>query len=171
METLLQQYTAEHRFLLEMVRAHAGLANPVAIRLDQYEHELLLKARKGKLLPVDGVLVRDWDRIDRRTDSGIRLGMRLYHIDGIHFVRVEFTHHNQHDSAGLCFFAVDAPDYRALYRVALACFRESDKPPSLRPIMTAEQRTVLWQNTIGFLDSANLRRYQAYGIRAKRGVL
>jgi hypothetical protein len=56
----LLQYTADHRRLLELVRAEAGRVDPVAIDLDQYEEPILERARKGALLPLDGVMVRDW---------------------------------------------------------------------------------------------------------------
>jgi SpoVK/Ycf46/Vps4 family AAA+-type ATPase len=37
--------------------------------------------------------------------------------------------------------------------------------------MPPEQADLLWKNTIGYLEPANLRRIKAYGGRAKRGVL
>ena len=39
------------------------------------------------------------------------------------------------------------------------------------PVMPTGQRDVLWQNTIGFLEPANLKRLRGYGGRAKRGLL
>jgi hypothetical protein len=171
MESSLQQYAADHRHLLDLVRRAAGFVAPVAIKLPRFESALLKLAKRGPLLPVDGVLVREWDPDRCRDDAGVRAGLRLYEIEGVRFVLVHFMYHDQLDCDGLSFWAVDGKDYRRLYRIALRCYRELEKPLNTAPVMTASQRDVLWKNTIGFLDSANLRRYQAYGIRPKRGVL
>jgi hypothetical protein len=156
--------------LLELVARQAGLADPVAIDLDDFTTPVLKAARKGELLPVDGVLVRDWDPDNRRIYPGLRLGMRTYTIDGIRFVRVRFAFNDQQNGWGLDFVAVDRKDYRRFYRVALRCRRDFE-PPSQPPVLPAEQAEQLWRNTIGYLERANLRRIRAYGGRAKRGVL
>jgi hypothetical protein len=72
-------------------------------------------ARKGALVPVDGVLVRDWDPDNRRLHAGLQLGMRLYEIEGVRFVKVRFAHSDQLNGWGLDFVAVDRKDYRKLY--------------------------------------------------------
>src|SRR5439155_10343759 len=89
---------------------------------------------------------------------------------GIRFASVQAVHHQHRHYWGLNFFAVDRRDYRRLYRVALRCLRDSE-PPAAAPILPAEQLEVLWQNTIGYLESANLRRIRGYGGRARRGLL
>ena len=170
MASQLEQYTADHRYLLDAVRQKAGIADPVAVELDEFYVPLLKAARRGELLPLDGVLVRDWDPDNRRISPGFQLGLRLYEVEGIRFVRVRFGHGNQTNIWGLDFVAVDRKDYRRLYRVALRCRRDSE-PPGTPPVLPAEQLDQLWKNTIGYLEGPNLRRIKEYGGRARRGVL
>ena len=61
---------------------------------DEFFEPLLKVAGKGELLPIDGVLVRDWDPDNRRLSPGVQLGMRRYAIEGISFVRVQFGYHH-----------------------------------------------------------------------------
>jgi cell division protease FtsH len=166
----LQNYAADHRFLLDAVVQQAGLRNPIPISLDEFYLPLLKTAKRGDLLPIAGVLVRDWDPDNRRTNPGVQIGMRLYDIEGIRFVRVRFHHNHRKNGWGLDFIAVDEKDYRRLYKIALRC-RRDEEPPSLPPILPEEQLDQLWKNTIGYLDGPNLDRIRAYGGRAKRGVL
>jgi hypothetical protein len=166
----LKQYTADHRYLLEVVARQAGFADPVPINLDEYYVPLLKRARRREMLPIDGVLVRDWDPDGRRVHPGVQLGMRVYEIDGVRFVRVRFPFHDRRHWSGLDFTAVARKDYQRLYRIALRCRREHE-PPSQAPVLSDEQAALLWQNTIGYLDPANLRRIKEYGGRAKRGIL
>jgi hypothetical protein len=170
MKTPLKQYAADHRYLLEVVGRQAGFASPVAIDLDEFAVPILKAARKGELLPIGGVLVRDWDPDNRRVNPGVQLGMRLYEIEGIRFVRVQFPYNDQQNGWGLMFIAVDRKDYRSLYKIALRCRRDL-QPPSTPPVMPDELLDLLWKNTISYLDRSNLRRIKAYGGRAKRGVL
>ncbi len=170
MDSPLRQYTADHRYLLDLAARHAGFSSPVALDLDEFAVPLLKAARKGETLPVDGVLVRDWDPDNRRIDPGLQLGMRLYEIEGIRFVRVHFVYSDQQNGWGLSFVAVDRKDYRRLYRIALRCRRDL-QPPSTPPILPPDQLDQLWKNTIGYLDRGNLHRIKEYGGRAKRGVL
>ncbi len=170
MTRALKNYTAEHRYLLDVVRAQAGIANPVVINLDEFAVPLLKAARKGELLPIDGVLVRDWCPDNRKLTPGVQLGLRRYEIEGIPFVRVRFPYHDHRHWGGLDFYAVDRKDYRRLYRVALRCRRDME-PEGEAPVLPDEQARQLWQNTIGYLDPCNLRRIREYGGRPKRGVL
>ncbi len=170
MVTKLQQYTADHRYLLEVIARAAGFTAPVAIELDQFAAPLLKAARKGALLPIDGVLVRDWNPDFRDLHAGIQLGMRLYEVEGIRFVKVRFNYNDQANVWGLDFVAVDRKDYRRLYKTALRCRRDAE-PAGQPPVLEVGQAEVLWKNTIGYLEPANLRRICAYGGRAKRGVL
>jgi cell division protease FtsH len=166
----LQQYAADHRYLLEIITRQTGFADPVAIDLDAFYLPLVKNARKRELLPIDGVFVRDWDPDNRRTAPGFQIGMRFYDIEGIRFVRVRFQHNDRLNGWGLDFVAVDRKDYKRLYKIALHC-RRDDEPPSKPPVLPKEQLELLWQNTIGYLEGTNLERIKAYGGRAKRGVL
>ncbi len=170
MPSPLQQYTAEHLRLLEAVRTQTGMADPVAIDLDEFETPLLKEARKGALLPIDSVLVRDWDPENRRTGPGVQLGIRLYDIEDIRFVRVRFPYHDRRHWSALDFYAVDRKDYARFYRIALRCRRDQE-PEGEPPVLPPGQAQQLWQNTIDYLDPKNLRRITEYGGRAKRGVL
>jgi hypothetical protein len=170
MESPLKRYAADHRYLLERVARHAGFADPVAVDLDEFYEPLLRAARKGELLPIDGVLVRDWDPDNRKLQPGVLLGMRGYEVEGIRFVRVRFPFNNQQNGWGFDFTVVDRKDYRRLYRTALRLRRVVEKP-NTAPVLPADQLDLLWKNTIGYLEPANLRRIKEYGGRAKRGVL
>jgi cell division protease FtsH len=166
----LQAYAADHRHLLEQVAQCAGLEDPVVIDLDEFYEPLLRHAKKVGLHPIEGVLVRDWDPDNRRTYPGVQIGCRAYELQGVRFARVRFAFDNHQNGWGFDFVAVGRRDYAKLYRLALQARRDSE-PPSRPPVMRDDQRELLWQNTIGYLDRANLRRIKEYGGRAKRGVL
>src|SRR5262249_17964019 len=89
MPSPLEQFAADHRYLLNLVARQAGFADPVAINLHVFHEPLMRHARKGEVLPIDGVLVRDWNP-DHRAQPGLLLGMRLYEIEGIRFARACF---------------------------------------------------------------------------------
>jgi cell division protease FtsH len=167
---MLQQYAADHRYLLSAAGRAGGMADPVAIDLDEFAQPLLKKARRGALVPIDGVLVRDWDPDCRHTWLGALLGLRLYEIEGVRFAYVSFWCDNDCSHCGQVFYVVDRRDYRRLYRIALRCRRDAE-PPSRAPVLPADQLDQLWRNTIGYLDRGNLRRIKKYGGRARRGVL
>jgi hypothetical protein len=166
----LKQYTADHRYLLETVARQAGFAHPVAFQMDQLSYHLIRQARKGELLPLNGVLIRTWAPEADPTDTGMRFGLRRYDIEGIAFYCVEAVYDHNKVDAALTFYVVDRKDYRRLYKIALRCRRDAE-PPSVAPVLHQEQLDTLWKNTIGYLDSANLQRIKQYGGRARRGVL
>jgi hypothetical protein len=166
----LKRYSADHRYLLEEAARAGGFSQPVAIDLDEFYAPLVKAAKRGEIVPIDGVLVRDWDPDNRSTNPGVQLGMRLYEIQGVRFVRVRFVFNDRGNGWGLDFVAVDQKDYRHLYKIALKC-RLEDEPPSTPPVLPPEQLDLLWKNTIGYLEGPNLERIRAYGGRAKRGVL
>src|SRR5262245_9633740 len=170
MRSSLKEFAADHRYLLEVAARQAGLERPIAVNLDQFYWPLIKEARRGELLPIDGVLIRDWDPNSRRYRSGVQLGMRLYEIEGVRFVCVSFRHDENLNYWSHGFFAVDRKDYRRLYRIAYR-LRRACQPPSEPPILPREQLDILWNNTISYLDNRNLRRIRAYGARAKRGLL
>ena len=106
---------------------------------------------------IDGVLVRDWDPNNRHTSTGLQMGMRLYEIEGVRFARVRFLPSDHLNCWGLDFLAVSQADYRRLYKIALRC-RDEEEPPSPAPVLPQEQLDQLWNNTIGYLERANLER-------------
>src|SRR5262249_51232285 len=148
----------------------AGIEDPVALDLCHFYLPLLKVARKGAVLPIHGVLIREWDAENRRCGPGFQLGLRLYEIDGVSFVRVRMPQDVDQTIWAFDFLPVPRRDYRRLYRIALRCRRDME-PPSPAPVLPAEQLDLLWKNTIGYLESDNLSRIKEYGGRAKRGVL
>jgi hypothetical protein len=170
MLTTLDRYTADHRRLLDVLAQKAGIVHPVAFITTTHYWPLLKAAVKGPAIPVDGMLVHDWQAANRKAYPGLLLGIRLYTIDGIRFASVQCIADNNANDAAVNFFAVDAKDYRRLYRIAYRLLREgAGAHPA--PILPPEQSDNLWENTIGFLGSARLRRLQEYGGRTRRGVL
>lgn len=170
MKTPLQQYAADHRSLLEAAGRIMGLADPVAVHLDEFLVPLLKASRRGPLLPLEGVLVRDWDPDNRRTHPGVQIGLRAYEVEGIRYARVRFPDTDSAFYWGLDFSVVDRKDYSRLYRTAVR-LRQDSEPPCQPPILPLEQADLLWKNTIGYLEGSNLERIRQYGGRAKRGVL
>src|SRR5262245_6137254 len=166
----LRSYSADHRYLLEEAARAGGFTHPIAVDLDEFHAPLLKAARRREILPIDGVLVRDWDPDNRATNPGVQLGMRLYEIQGVKFVRVRYVYNDHANGWGLDFVAVDHKDYRRLYRIALKV-RLEDEPPGVAPVLPADQLDLLWKNTVGYLETRNLEKIRLYGGRAKRGVL
>jgi hypothetical protein len=95
----LKRYTADHRYLLEEAARAGNFSQPIAVDLDEFHAPLVKAARRCQLLPIDGVLVRDWDPDNRSTNPGVQLGMRVYEIQGIKFVRVRFVHNDRRTSS------------------------------------------------------------------------
>lgn len=146
------------------------MSTPVAFSAGHLHDALVKAARRQHALALDGVLVRDWNPGNRKASPGLRLGARVYAIDGIRFASITFPIDYEAEETVLSFLAVDRKDYLRLYRSALRSLREVE-PPSLPPILSDEQSDTLWKNTIGYLESDNLERIRAYGGRARRGVL
>lgn len=170
MTTPFAIHAADHRRILDAVAAAAGFADPVAVDLSEFTDPVLKAARKGPFVPLDGVLVRDWNPDDRRTYPGVGIGARLYTLRGVIFARVRCALSNDLDYRAGDFAVVDRAAYRRFYRLAVECRRDAE-PPGLPPVLADEVARTLWQNTVGYLDQANLRRIRAYGGRPKRGVL
>ncbi|HEV3205122.1 MAG TPA: ATP-binding protein [Gemmataceae bacterium] len=167
---LLRQVTGDHRYVLEVVARQAGFTSPVAVNLDDFYTPLVKMSRKGAILPIDGVLVRDWCPENRRLSPGLQLGMRFYEIERIQFVTVHFRFDEQRNYWAFNFVAVDRKDYMRLYKIALRCRRDFE-PAGEPPILPPDLADLLWNNTIEYLEPKNLRRIKEYGGRARRGVL
>src|SRR4051812_4240741 len=110
MTSLLQLFAADHRYLMDAVARQAGFANPVAVDLDEFYTPLVKAPKKAPALPIDGFLVRDGARENRRFAPGFQLGMRSYEIEGVRFVRVRFHYEDRPNVWGLDFIAVDQKD-------------------------------------------------------------
>jgi hypothetical protein len=168
--TPLAQYTQDARRIVEVAAAAGGMSDPVAFDPDEFTDPLLGRSARGRFVPIDGVFVRDWDPEWRRLWPGMNFGIRLYRIHGITFARVSAASALGTAYCGYNFFVVDRKDYFPLYRTALA-IRRSSKKAGIPPVMPKGHQEQLWRNTIGFLDSANLRQIRELGGRAKRGLL
>jgi cell division protease FtsH len=166
----LENYTAGHRFLLERVARAAEIADPVAFSAGSFHWPLLKAERKGSALPIDGVLVPDWEIGQRGAYPGLRLGARLYELAGVRFVNVQFCFDQYLEESALNFLAVGRKDYRRLYRLARRALR-ANEPGGDGPVLSDELRDNLWTNTIGYLENQRLDRLRQYGGRARRGVL
>jgi hypothetical protein len=170
MPTQMLRYVADHRLVLEQVAAAAGFAEPVAIDLDEFREPLLAKARRGPVLPLCGVLVRDWDPDFRRGNPGAPFGMRAYEIGGVRFVLVSFDPSSQVRYFLSHLAVVDRKNYRKLYQIALRSRRDHE-PPAEPPVLPPQVRQALWDNSIAYLERTNLRKIRSYRGRPRRGLL
>jgi len=130
---------------------------------------LLKNARAYEPLPIDGVLIRTWERSYPQVEDGILLGMRIWEIQGIRFASVVLNfEHVRHK--GLEFIAVERNQYPTLRKIANQLAAQP-KAQSVAPVLPEGYENLLWDNTIGFLEQRNIERYQKYSVRAHRGVL
>ena len=167
---LISDFTADHRLLIATAAQAAGFREPVAFDADRFQHYLLKNARRGRFVPIEGVFIRDWDPEFRKTWAGMDFGLRLYHLQGITFVRAYTGSAVKRYGSGFDFLVCDKSDYFRLYRLAKQ-LRRDDAPPNPPPVMPQETYDKLWQNTIGYLDPKNLAQIRRFGGRAKRGLL
>jgi cell division protease FtsH len=168
--TPLQQYTADHIRLLAAVSDAAGIDDPIAVDLDDFMPPLVGHSTRGPVVPLEGLLIRDWDRDNRRYWTGLQFGARVYTINGIRYARVAASCHEDMPHAGFNFCAVARKDYRRLYRWAVWCRNQENKPEP-PPVLTGETFDALRRNTVDYLDRTNLDRIRWFGGRPKRGLL
>lgn len=170
--TPLQRFVADHTFILDAVATAAGLSDPVAVDLDEFFTPLLSRARRGPVVPLAGVLIRDWDPDNRRHWPGLRFGARLYEIDGVRFARAHAGVSDSLYTSGYDFFAVARADYPRFYKLAVKYRRAGNGRPVVRPpVLPDGVAETLRRNTVEFLEAKNLARIKAYGGRPKRGLL
>ena len=86
--TPLRRFVDDLQCILQKVAESTGIVDPVAIDLDVYLNPVLKRAIRGPVLPLSGVLIRDWDPDYRKYWPGVRFGVRLYTLDGVDFARV-----------------------------------------------------------------------------------
>ncbi|MBA4064636.1 MAG: hypothetical protein C0501_13170 [Isosphaera sp.] len=168
--TPLASYTADYPRLVEAAAAAAGLTDPVAFTAGTYAYFLLKSATRGPLVPLQGVLLRDWLTGGRHFYPGTKFGLRLYTAEGVRFARVVAHLDTDYADDAYDFYVVARADYVRLFRLAVRASRERG-PGEVPPVMPAGQLEVLRQNTVGYLDRQNLRRIKELGGRAKRGLL
>jgi hypothetical protein len=167
--TSLQQFTADHRYLVKVVEKKTGFVDPVLFDADDSYSVLLKNARGHDPLPVDGVLIRTWEPSYPQVEDGVLLGMRIWEIQGVRFASVVLNYEHIRRT-GLEFIAVERKHYSTLRKIANQLAAQP-KAQSVAPVMPDGYEKVLWENTIGFLEQQNIDRYQKYGVRAHRGVL
>lgn len=170
MPTLIQDYAADHAFLVRAAADAAGLVDPVPFNPRGYLHTLLVYGVRGPLVPIAGVLMRDWITKSRTYWAGTQFGIRVYTAGGIRFARVVSHLDGDLQADAYDFLVVSRADYLKLFRFALKAGRTkpSSGPP---PVMFADQFETLKQNTLGYLNRDNLKRIKELGGRAKRGLL
>ena len=165
----LAAFTSDVRHLLAACE-RLGVIDPVPVQLDDFHLPLLKAAVRGPVQPLDEVMVRDWDRDDRRTSPGVRFGARAYTAGGVRFVRVTARCDDWKPDAGYDFFAVPRAGYAALFRFATACKRDAH-PPGPPPVLAPETLAALRRNTLDYLQPDRLKQIVALGGRPKRGLL
>lgn len=168
--TPMQSFSADFRALIDRAARAGDLSEPIAVDFDEFSGSIMRNARKGAMVPIDGVLIREWSTSSRRESSHVRLGMRCYQIEGISFVLVTFNYSEDLPYPGNAFAVIDSKDYMRIYRLARQLQTlESDRVEP--PILTDDQFRQLRENTVGFLERENLRRIRNLGGRARRGLL
>ena len=102
----LQEFTADHRYLVKIVASKTGFADPVLFDAGDAYDDLLKNARGEEPLPFDGVLIRSWEASYPQVADDILLGMRIWEIQGIRFAAVVLNRDHR-PCKGLDFFAVE----------------------------------------------------------------
>jgi cell division protease FtsH len=168
--TPLRRFLDDQQYILQKVSEATGIEDPVAIDLDDFTTPLMLRSTRGAVLPLDGVLIRDWDPDFRKFWPGLRFGIRLYELDGITFARVVA---NVLDSTtnGYDFYIVAKANYRQLYKHALKARGNKETPIGLPPVLPGNLADLLKRNSVDYLSAENLKRIKEYGGRPKRGLL
>jgi len=166
----LSQITSQHKALVRACGEALGIADPVVFDPDDLQDPLVKAARRGPFYPIQGMMIRDWNRDSPRIDVGINFGIRIFTLQGIRFARCVSNHSKQVYMTVDDFFVVSGADYRRLYREAVRLKRAS-APPGDPPILAPGLLDTLHENTIGYLRRDNLRRIRELGGRPRRGVL
>ena len=164
----LEEYTSNHRYLLDSVAKATGIVDPVAFIANGLYYPLLANAIRGAIVPIDGVMTRDWVGIARKYYPGVQFGIRQYTVEGIRFARCIAPFGGNGGSYD--FFVVARADYMKLFRQAVKAHR-TQSVEGEPPVLAAGQTEILRQNTLEFLDPKNLRRIRDLGGRPKRGLL
>src|SRR5947209_1707851 len=151
----LAQVTADHRQLVEAAARAAGIADPVAVDLDDYQYVILQNAVRGPFVPLDGVMIRAWDRSWVRHFPGTRFGLRQYRLGDIRLVRCVAEYDDDLSRSLYHFFVVARADYLPLFRKAVRLQRAA-APAGPPPVLPEAILNTLHRNTIGYLHRDNL---------------
>jgi cell division protease FtsH len=170
MKPFSEQYGDDFRVFVRTASEAAGLTDAVAFDADDLATVMLKNAIGGAFVPIDGAMVRDWDRDWKKFWPGINHGIRLCRLGDIPFARVYAAHATNRPVEGYTFFVVSRANYLRLYRRCKE-LQKAERVVAPAPVMPAAHRDTLWLNTLGFLAPANLKLIQGYGGRAKRGLL
>lgn len=168
--TPLRQLTDDHNFLVQAAAEAVGMQNPIAFEPSGFQYPLLDNSIRGALVPISGVLIRDWGRHWPKFYPGIHFGARHYTTKGIRFIRITAQSHGDLPHSTYDFFVVDQADYAQLFRLANE-YQRTSKPAGLPPVLTPEIFATLRQNTLDFLNPKSLKRIKDLGGRPKRGLL
>ena len=165
----------QHQLDILVQRASELLGAPGrALTLDSIVEEKLLKAarlesRVGLVGSQPLIEVLGYGRGHRMVG-----GMELYRVTigetTVRFVRVYDQLPGRVERLAQDFCVVPAEHYVRFYRYVREKIRRDRGTDEPAPIMADEQRTRLWENTVGFLTRGR-DRLKLYGVPQKRGVL
>jgi len=163
-------FSMDFQTLVARAAAAGGFADPVAVDFDEFAGPIMRNARKGRPLPVNGVMIREWSASSRSESPRVRLGMRPYRVADLQFVMVCFTYSDSLTYPSYTFAVIDRRDYTRFYRLAKQLqAQETERVEP--PVLPHEQMQQLRANTIEFLDRVNLNRIRELGGRPRRGLL
>lgn len=168
--TAVDSYTSDHATLLAAASRVTGMTDLVSFQLDSFRDATLTRSTRGPVLPLDGMLIRDWDRTNRSTYSGLVFGARTYTIQDVKFVHIVGRCDDDLPIYGYDFYAVNRCDYAKLFRIAKWCFRQ-DNPIGPAPVLSADTLSSLIQNTVQYLTADNLAEIKSFDVKPKRGLL
>ncbi|HEV3436228.1 MAG TPA: hypothetical protein VG122_02650, partial [Gemmata sp.] len=112
--TPLTSYSTDHRFLVDAAAKAAGITDPVAFVPSTYAFYLLKSAVRGSLVPLDGVLLRNWMTGGRHHYPGTQFGIRLYAADAIPFARCVSGVNGDYADEAYDFYIVSRSNYTKL---------------------------------------------------------
>ena len=170
--TPLATFVADQTRLVRLAAELLGADDVVAVDPDALGTPLYKVSVRGPVVPLEGVLVRDWCRDNKQTFHGMRFGARLYRAgdgeSGVTFCRVHAPDASEHTLT--MFVVVARADYRRLFRLATAAQNVAE-PPAEPPVAPADTLSALRRNTVDYLTPTNLDRIRRYGGRPRRGLL
>ncbi|MCE9531906.1 MAG: hypothetical protein K8T89_12395 [Planctomycetes bacterium] len=114
----MQQFTADHRYLQDIVARQATLVDVVLVNAGSLRAGLIEAAKPLETLPIDGIVMTSWDRKHRQMIDEMLLGLRTYELEGIRFAVVKFDFSPYFDCDFFEFIAVGRQDCERLRSLA-----------------------------------------------------